>query len=159
MKDFSRPLKLEPIRFKADGDTFEAIPELSAEMTMQAVELMNTMGVMTLEGMSVGDLDPATATPEDFERARSIASGANKYIGQIMAMLDELLLPKSAERFAERLKDKVNPITLLQAIEIWKYLVEQYTGRPTSPSSSSTNGHDDGGTSSTVGVQREELTP
>jgi hypothetical protein len=153
MKDFTKSRSSAPLEFKIDGDVFQAVPTLNAEQQIQAVSLMNNIGVAELDGLALQNIDGSSATLSDVERARAIATDANKAVLTMMTMLDELLLPASAARFAERMKSKTEPIDLEQAMGVFQYLISEYGDRPTTPLSSSSNGHSGTGTSSTVATQ------
>lgn len=60
----------------------------------------------------------------------------------IMEFFDMALMPESAELFADRLRDPSRPITFLQAVSVFEYLVEAYTDnvRPTKAQPSSAGG-------------------
>lgn len=153
MKDFTRERSTAPIEFKIDGDVFQAVATLNADQKIHAISLVNALGAAQLDGLALGNIDPANASQRDVERARSIAQEADKAVGEVMNLLDELLLPQSAERFAERMKSKTEPIELEQVFEIFQWLIGEYGDRPTSPLSSSSNGHSGTGTSSTEATQ------
>lgn len=72
----------------------------------------------------------------------------------IMDFLDQVLVPESAERFAARLKDPTNPITIDQCAAVAVHLVEDVyvTDRPTQGPSQSRNGSDATEASSTDGA-------
>jgi hypothetical protein len=72
-----------------------------------------------------------------------------------MAFLDQVLLPESAQRFADRLRSVTEPIDLYQVQDVLRFLIGRYSGRPTEPSLSSQNGHDGTTTSSTAGAPAE----
>lgn len=150
MKDFTKSRSTTPIEFKIDGDVFQAVPTLNADQQIQAVSLINMVGTTELEGEAIANIDPVNATAFDIERAKGVASAAGDAVLKIMVMLDELLLPDSAKRFAERMKSKTEPIDLEQVMGVFQWLVSSYGERPTSPLSSSSNGHSGTGTSSTV---------
>lgn len=153
MKDFTKSRSTKPIEFKIDGDVFQAVPTLNAEQQFEAVSLMNTMGAAELEGMGIREIDPVNATTNDVNRAVTTATAASNAVVKIMQMLDELLLPDSAVRFAERMKSKTEPIDLEQVMGVFQWLISEYGERPTSPLSSSSNGHSGTGTPSTVVTQ------
>lgn len=159
MKDFSRPRSTTPIDFRIDNDVFYAVPNLNADQQLKAIGLMNSMGSAQLEGIAIERIDPVNATVSDVDRANQIAVTTNTAVMEIMGMLDELLLPDSAVRFAERMKSKTEPIDLAQVIDVFQYLVGMYGDRPTSPPSSSSNGHGGTGTSSTEDTQPSASTP
>jgi len=65
--------------------------------------------------------------------------GGNAVAGT-MDFLDSVMLPESRERFAVRMRDAQNPISLGVVTELVQWLVEIYTGRPTVPPSPSPAG-------------------
>lgn len=148
MKDFTRQRSTEPLSFTIAPDVFYAVSVLNADQQLKAVSIMNAMGTSQLEGMAIDRIDPVNATELDVHRARELASVTNTAIHEVMTMLDELLLPDSAVRFAERMKSKTEPIDLGQVMEVFQWLIGQYGDRPTTPLSSSSNGHSGTGTSS-----------
>jgi hypothetical protein len=153
MKDFTKSRSTKPLEFKIDGDTFQAVPQLNAEQQIQAVSLMNRIGVAQLDGLALENIDGSSATMTDVERAREIATSANDAVFAMVSMLDELLLPDSAARFAERMKSKTEPIDLEQVTGVFEWLISTYGERPTTPLSSSSNGHSGTGTPSMVDTQ------
>jgi hypothetical protein len=87
----------------------------------------------------------------------AFATGTNlqrmKAIGDF---LDVALLPESRDRFLARLRSTDRPISLATASQIMAWLLGQYSGRPTVPSTSTPNGQHPVGVSSTAGVPPEE---
>ena len=75
--------------------------------------------------------------------------------------LDKVLIPASAERFAERLGSAEVPIELDQAASIAVWLMEEKYAeeRPTEAPSPSSNGSGSTGPSSTGGAPAEASTP
>lgn len=140
IQDFSLP-KREPIRFKIDDDVFEAVPSVGADVMRDVIGMTDAIKVTAL--------DQATATPEQLGEA---ASTVKTHTARALQFLDTVLLPESAQRFGERMRSIENPITLEQAFQVWTWLIGQYGGRPTVPSSPSANGHGGTGTSSTAGA-------
>lgn len=90
-----------PIEFTDNGDTFYAVGECP--------------------GGTVTDL-ALLADSDDTE---------GEALKNIMTFFDQVLLPESAELFADRLRDPEHPIGLPKAMKIFKWLVEQYTDFPT----------------------------
>lgn len=88
------------------------------------------------------------------------ADGLDK-IKIIFTFLDQVLLPDSAQRFADRLKSSEHPIDIDQAASIAVWLMEGVyaTERPTPAQSPSDNGSESTGQSSTDGAQGTESTP
>lgn len=76
-----------------------------------------------------------------------------KQVIMLSNLLDMIILPGSAERFAERIKDPVNPISSGQLGNIIRWLFEEYGDFPTQQSSTSAPGLTSTGTPSTAGVQ------
>lgn len=79
----------------------------------------------------------------------------------ILDFLDQVLLPESAIRFAERLRSSTEPITIDQAASIAVWLMEEVYApdRPTEALSPSPNGSESTGPSSTDGAPASESTP
>jgi hypothetical protein len=82
------------------------------------------------------------------------AEGLDK-IQILLDFLDKVLIPASAERFAERLGSSEEPIEINQAADIAVWLMEEKYApdRPTEAPSPSSNGSGSTGPSSTDGVQ------
>lgn len=78
----------------------------------------------------------------------------------ILEFLDQVLLPDSAERFAERLRSAAEPITIDQAASIAVWLMEEVYSpeRPTEALSPSQNGSESTGPNSTDGAPASEST-
>lgn len=140
MKDFSLP-KQETIKFKIDNDTFEAVPIVGAQILRDITNMSELVKLQNLD-----------TTTMDREQLEAMAEVATQHTARTMQFLDQVLLPDSAARFAERLRSAEEPITIQQSYEVWRWLIEQYSARPTQPSLPSLNGHDGTGSSSTVGA-------
>lgn len=91
-----------------------------------------------------------TVDGDTFECAAVLPAGAGYDLvaaatsgdkGQMVALagasLDAIMLPESARRFAQRMRDPERPITDAQVGAILRWLTEQYSARPTTPASSS----------------------
>lgn len=52
-------------------------------------------------------------------------------------VLDMIMLPDSAKRFAERMQSPTEPISLDQLNDVMAWLLEEYGGRPTTPAGNS----------------------
>lgn len=78
-----------------------------------------------------------------------------------MGILDQVLLPESAVRFAERMKGGERPLTVLDATGIINWLVSEHyaPARPTEGASPSQPGSSQPGTPSTDGAPPEASTP
>lgn len=108
--DFSTP-PVPPIKFTIDGDEFWAAGECP--------------------GGTVTDLASVSAAEGENEAEQ---------LQVAMAFFDQVLLPESAELFAERLRDPRRPITLQKAMRIFTWLMEKYTDFPTEEPASSRAG-------------------
>lgn len=76
-------------------------------------------------------------------------------VDQLIAVgdfLDMVILPESAERFATRLRDPVNPITPKHLSAIIHWLLEEYGARPTPLPSPSPSAQPSTGMNSTAGL-------
>lgn len=99
-----------PIAFKIDDDIFYAAGECP--------------------GGTVTDLALASSDGEEDTEQLQVA----------MAFFDQVLLPESAELFADRLRDPQRPISLQKAMKIFTWLMGKYTDFPTEEQSSSPPG-------------------
>lgn len=102
-----------PITFKIDDDIFYAAGECP--------------------GGTVTDL-ALVATSEDDDEENT------EQLQLAMAFFDQVLLPESAQLFAERLRDPQRPITLQKAMKIFTWLMGKYTDFPTEEPASSPPG-------------------
>lgn len=133
-RDFSR--KRRPIYFTIDDETFSCRKALGAEVLQDAML--------------------------KFKSARSDGGDvtAENVFVKISDALEILLLPESHERFMAAIKDKnrEEPIDLVQLTEIFQWLIEQYTQRPTEAlgDSSTSSKTDNAGTDSPAGAPLAE---
>lgn len=125
-KDFSR--KRKPIFFILDGPT----PEGDRYDCYTALALPSLQEIALIAGNMTAE--NATESFAEFFKV--------------------VLLPESAARIEEKLKDRLYPMDPEQANEIMSWLMEVYGLRPSQPSSVSSDGSPtgDGGTPSVVGV-------
>lgn len=140
IQDFSAPKK-ENLKFKIDEDVFEAVAVVGAELLRDVTNMTDLAALQTTDVSTM-----------DAEQVKSISEAANQHTAKTMMFLDAVLTPDSAARFGERLRSTTEPITIQQAYDVWRWLIEQYAARPTQPSLPSLNGHDGTGTSSTAGA-------
>jgi hypothetical protein len=127
----------ETLKFKLDGDVFEAVSSVPAALMSDMMDLSGQFGFTQL---NAAEIDVEDISPENIERLQGMASQAQKQTARLLSFLDQVLLDDSALLFAERLRSTKKPITLADAFNVWRYLVEQYGGRPTKQSVSSANG-------------------
>lgn len=129
IKDFT--LKEKRVKFKIDDDVFEASRIMGIPMMQDLVKVTKNIGSMSESG---------------------------DYSG-ISAIFDELLVPSSAERFAQRLAAKGDDgiDVKAQLIPILYYILEKFGLRPTQLSSDSSTGSltETDGTPSTDGSSVE----
>lgn len=110
MKDFTSSSK--EIKFKVDDDVFECIKAIPAKSILEFSGLIDSL------------------QQNDMGRA-----------GELFDKLFTLVLKEeSAKKFLARLEDKDNPITVNQIKDIIKYVLEEYSLRPTNPSENSSDG-------------------
>jgi hypothetical protein len=142
-KRFSHTVPRVPIEFEMGGEDFTAPPLLDPDVLGEVLEQHAKLRGINVEGAEEDPLD------------------ALRQIKTVIAeIFDSVLVPESAERVRARLLGRSNPFDLnREVIPTLTSLVEEYTGRPTKPSSSSSNGSNDGGTSSTDGQPAEASTP
>jgi hypothetical protein len=132
-RDFSGRSK--DIVFTADGDTFYAVPRIATMLFTDLVARINA--------------------------TRNGAENEETQMEAVISFFDVALTDESAELMQTRLSDKKNPIDMGQALDIIGWLIEQYGGRPTPPSQSSSDGSatEATGTSSTDGAPSEVSIP
>lgn len=151
IRDFSDPpleRAPEPIKFKLDGDEFQAYPTVGGSVIFDAIHI---------EGLAdFIDVDVTNLPPEKQIEAAKVL---NQQAAKTMEFLDFVLMPGSREKFAERMRSMENPITLQKAMEIARWLVTQYGDRPTPPSSLSVNGADGTSLASMATAPSEMSTP
>lgn len=142
MPDFSEPAH-EVIQFRIDGDVFEAFATVAAKSILDVSEMSVT-------------LPPEDATMEEqLEAAKSLREHNRK----CFKFVQDALLPSSQDRFAERLTSNSEPITMGQVTAVYRFLMQRYSGRPTTPPSSSSDGPGGTGTSSMDTARIVDLTP
>ncbi|MEH0574298.1 hypothetical protein QBA54_07340 [Streptomyces sp. B21-108] len=131
-RDFSRPRKR--LTFTIDGETFEAAPVLPGDIYAEFVTRYN-----------------GTADTDTYQQQHDLMKSA----------LELVLLPDSYARFADRLKDRANPIDDDQMADVVLWLLEAYGLRPTQPSQLSSDGpaSPESGTSSTDAQPPQASTP
>lgn len=131
IKDFTQAR--ERVIFRIDGDMFEAASALPGK---------------TLARFAGRFADIDKTPPE-------------QQLDAIADALGMVLLPESAARFAKRLDDLTNPISLEQASDVITWLLERYGMRPTEPSSPSSAGQPspEPGTSLTGAAPQQASTP
>lgn len=139
----------KPIRFKCNGDDYEAYPEVGGGLLLDTISFDDIS--------QIANMPTSDAEAEQMDPARLAAMGraASEQTRKLMHFLDTVLLPDSAAKFADAMRRAEQPITLSQAMTIARWLVGQYGARPTVPPSSSDNGHGGTGTDSTAGVPTE----
>jgi hypothetical protein len=144
MPDFSVHAKAEVLKFRIDDDIFEAFAAVGGGL------LLDVSG--NAPNLEIPDGATAEQMAEVAERARVYHQSCFKFV-------QDALLPSSRERFAERLRSGENPITFRQVSAVYRWLIEQYSVRPTTPPSSSSPGPGGTGTSSTDTAPIVDLTP
>lgn len=128
--DLTGDVKL-PKRFHIAPDNFDAIPDAPGGMFLD------------LAGVS-----------EAKTRTEQIAA--------VETFFSQVLTDESFALYQKRLRDKNNPISLPQALRAFEWLVEQYSGdldRPTMDPSTSQDGSNTTGQSSTGPALSKGLTP
>jgi hypothetical protein len=131
----------EPIEVEIGGEVFIAQPVLSPPLLADLVDMQNDISELDL------------ANQREKERV-------DKALDLIANVFDLVLTPPSAERFRVRMFSRDEPLDLVrEVLPAIPALVREYTGRPTQPSSPSSNGSTTTGTPSTDGAPAEVSTP
>lgn len=122
------------VKFTLYGETFYGVPELTLDSSFHYETL----------SQQFADKD---RTPE--ERIESMRM-----------VIRTLLEPDSAERFIGGLTDRQKPIGIATTTRVFKYIMESYGERPTTPGSDSSAGSDspESGTPSTASSSPAEST-
>jgi hypothetical protein len=148
-RDFTAENTPDPIEFRLDPDTFRAFGAI-------------TTGTL----QEIGDVVTGLASPDGptGPDGQATTAGLAAIIARVEIVLtafDSLLEPESAARFRARAASKTNPVDFRVLLSILTWLIEQYTNRPTEPSSNSSDGQPtgDGGPSSTDGGSPAVSTP
>jgi len=116
----------EPIEVPIGGDEFVAYPLLAPTVVGAILDRQQTFSDLLAEVKS-GTAEMHTAM--------------TKVIDTLAEVFDLMLEPDSAQRFRDRLYSKTAPLDLYrEVIPAMQALVEEYTDRPTQPSSSSSTG-------------------
>lgn len=112
-----------PVRFRIDGDEFEAYPDL-----------------------------PAVRLLEFATRAQRLDTDDEDAVTALTQLFRLVLRPESADPFVHRLSDLDNPIGMQHIEKLIPWLMERYGMRPPGLPHHSSDGspHPDDGTSSTV---------
>lgn len=148
----------EPITVPLNGQRYHCDPEPPANVVLAATTGTDITAMELMARAAGGEeLTPA-------EQARAAAVGEGSLV-KAVRFLDAVLEPESRQRWAYYMSappEKATPakrkehdagrITLVQVVHVFRALIAQYSGgRPTTAPSSSGNGHDGAGATSTAG--------
>lgn len=171
LQDFSglRPVpdektgKLEPVTIPLNGQRYHCDPEPPADVVLAATTGTDSEAMEFMARAAAGE----QLTPD--QQAKAARAGESSLL-KAVRFLEKVLEPESLERWryymsappdgttpAKRAEHKKGRITLVQVVHVFRALVAHYSGgRPTTAPSSSGNGHDGAGTTSTAGQQPAE---
>jgi hypothetical protein len=140
--DFTTPRDIR--RFRIDADVFECAPAVPVNLARK---------LSKMRGEFVG-IDPDR--PEDVDPVL-----AERMMDVVIEILDEIMLPASAKRFAERMGSIIEPIDSRQLVKVANWLMEDLAERPTQqePDSSASSTPTPTSPSSTDGVPLEVSIP
>lgn len=141
--DFTTPRDIR--RFRIDADVFECAPAVPVNLARK---------LSKMRAKFVGRIDPAH--PDDVDPAL-----AEEMLDVVIEILDQIMLPASATRFAERMDSITEPIDSAQLVLVTHWLMEDLAERPTSqgPDSSVSSIPTPISSTSTAGVPLEVSTP
>jgi len=128
-RDFSRQSK--QIKFTVGEQEYESVPALGIGLAVEMSKIGKTF-----------------AGGEGLER-----------VDALWEFFGGILLDDGADRLKKQAHSKTDPLDVKQLMEIMNWLLEVYGLRPTEPSTPSSTGSSDGGTSSTDGALVETSTP
>lgn len=129
--------KYDPLK---DDDLFADVPSFDRDPDLPTKPIPL---VLDGERFLCVPVIPAGATQD---LARLSKASNNEQVVLFGQFLDTVLLPESAARFAQRIRQHDTAITNRQINQAVVYLVEKYGLRPTTPVSPSHNGATTGGT-------------
>src|SRR5262245_13680469 len=140
-RDFTPDNAPTPITFRVAPDEYTAFGGISVPILQELGTALKGIGDDTPEG---GDVFAGIATK----------------IETLLKVFDTMMAPDEAARWRARVYDKKSPVDFRVVLSITQWLMEQYTNRPTGPSSTSSDGSptDDGGQPSTAGASPEAST-
>ena len=157
-RDFSK--RRPPVFFTIDDIRYNCFKALDLEQLAQFAGL--TKGFSEISGGFAEDGE-VNADKID-EAAESTTAAVDKIAGLMKIVMKKasylVFISKLRPTEEEREAEDFEPVDYLQLLDIVRWLMEVYTGRPTKPSSNSSSGSesDDAGTSSTAGASLADLT-
>jgi hypothetical protein len=128
-KDFSRPKR--QVKFTVGGYEYEAMSAIPLGLALDMAKVARTF----------------KAVDEDSR------------LDGLWQFFDAALMGDGGKQIQKQAYDKTDPLDTNQLVSIMNWLLEVYGLRPTEPSSNSSTGSSESGTSSTDGVQAEDSTP
>lgn len=128
-KDFSRPERR--VTFKVGSYEYEAVAAVPLGLAFDMARISRTFG---------GDDSEAK-------------------LNSLWQFFDAALIGDGGQQIQKQAYDKTDPLDMNQLMNIMQWLLEVYGLRPTEPSSISSTGSRESGTSSTDGAPLAELTP
>lgn len=137
IKDITSKAPVEQHKVRLGPDVFECAPKLPAGIIQ---DIMRMRGVFQ-------KIQADLAAGRDVDEEQVAATNL-----KLFDILDIVLLPESAQRFAERMRDPINPIDMTDVGNFVSWMLEEYGQRPTKPSPSSAPSPSTIGTSSTDGA-------
>jgi DNA-binding NarL/FixJ family response regulator len=171
LNDYSDMKKGGVITIPLNGETYEAYADPPADVSLESIGAMNAADLQALakviEQQKAGEtvaLDIEN-DPQFAAAAMRAGSAGLTHTHRAVMFFQHVLTPESAERWAanmrppdpeaskaEQKKHIARQITLQQVMAVHRELVAVYGGRPTTPPSSSQNGHGGTGGTSTAGA-------
>lgn len=139
MKDFGSKYHGEPREFAIEGQTYRIAAVLPAGALRDLTRLARLADTIDANNPNTADTTSLVVGLGDF--------------------MDEVMFPESAVRFAKAIRDPERPIGMEQINDVLRWMVEEYSARPTQPLSPSPTGQSGTGTVSTAGPQPTESIP
>lgn len=164
IEDFSklRDVNATPLVIPLNGKRYKCDPNPPADVVLSATTGVDSRALEAMAKMADGtELTGA-------EQAAAAGAGSSSMV-KAARFLEQVLEPESLEQWRRFVRPPEgltgrqlteytkHKITWQQVVAVFRALIQHYSGgRPTTPASSSENGHDDAGTTSTAGVQPAE---
>lgn len=156
-RDFSKKRPL--VFFTIDDVRYDCFKALDLEQLAQFAGLTRSFSEIAGNFTENGEV----SADEVDEAAESTTAAVDKIAGLMKIVMKKasysVFISKLRPTAEEREAEDFEPIDYLQLLDIVRWLMEVYTGRPTKPSSNSSSmlETDDAGTSSMAGASLEDL--
>lgn len=162
LQDFSGLRRQEKVSFRLNGVNYHCAPELPGGVILDMATVREEIAEVLPDGVdSLQDIDQ-----DDPEAGAKLATAGGSAFTRMDEFIRTVMEPDSYEKWqlylrppakglspAKRREHDQRTINLAQMTSVFDALLKHYTGRPTGPSSTSSNGDGGTGGSSTADAQ------